>query len=146
MYTIAKPTTRDLHDLLRMERESDMVEIWGASDFLSMLDLPPDDQLALYGLYEGDQIIAYLSTVTRGKTTRLFSLAVTKEKRRRGLGRALVAAVCSRRGHKYATRIRESMVEAQLFFRACGFRCNKIKKDYFNTPPENGYFFSMSHE
>ncbi len=71
-------------------------------------------------------------------------LVVHPKVRRQGIGRALVDAMVTRfpRRDTCTAAVRESNLSGQLFLKATGFECKRIRKDFFTEPPENAYVFN----
>ena len=75
----------------------------------------------------------------------LLSLAVKRETRWLGIGRAMVTKLqgklsATRRTHLIAD-VRESNLNAQLFFKACGFDAVATYRNYYEDTDEDAYRF-----
>jgi [ribosomal protein S18]-alanine N-acetyltransferase len=73
----------------------------------------------------------------------LLTFAVHPDCRRHGVGRQLVAKLVVRllplRKNRLAVYLRETNLPAQLFFRAAGFRAERVLREHFPDTGEDGY-------
>lgn len=75
----------------------------------------------------------------------LLNLAVMPAFQRRGVGAAMIAKLVQKLSPKRRTRIitetRESNLDAQLFFKALGFRAGSVLSDFYDDTTEDAYLF-----
>jgi ribosomal protein S18 acetylase RimI-like enzyme len=81
----------------------------------------------------GKELVGYIATLY----DRIYNLAIHPKYRRRGLGRMIV-----HESHATKTTVHENDLQSQLFFRACGFRCVKIRSRYYGNG-DTGYEFLL---
>jgi ribosomal-protein-alanine N-acetyltransferase len=139
---------RDLEEIYHIEQVS-FPDPWKPADFEKVLGV---------GMFAGTpsmrrgqgtiathsgRIVGYtIITPYQGDTQSIETLAVCLDRRREGIGRALVSAV--QRGCRAAGRarvqvlVRETNLPALCLFRACGFVAERIEKDFYDTTDEDG--------
>ena len=135
---------RDLDQVLDIERRS-FDEPWTPKVFTTtMRERCVSGMVAeLYG-----DVVGYVVVwVSPSGEKELINLAVDYDYRKRGIGRKLVECVWSReskvRGdERLVTKIRESNLDAQLFFRACGFQAVDVDREYFDND-EDAYVMAF---
>jgi ribosomal-protein-alanine N-acetyltransferase len=123
----------DLPDVLRIEAAS-FADPWSQQDFADHLENP--DSVALV-IERGRSITAYEIFGFRGRWIQLHSCVVHPAFRRDGLGSSLVAhlmriAAQSAPGG-VLVKVPERNVDAQLFFRHCGFRATRVLAAYLRA-------------
>jgi len=138
---------RHLSEVLGIERDT-FEYPWREEDFLLALR-----QRNCIGLVaeRDDRVLGYMIYDFNRRVFTIVNLAVRSECRRQGVGLQLVAKVAGkltwkRRGRLMAY-VREQNLNAQLFFRGCGFRCVSTLPDYFEVPGgnwETAYAFAMT--
>lgn len=98
-----------------------------------------DDRLAGFMLYELHR--------TR---IRLLKFAVHPDLQRKGIGRAMVDKLRTKmsveRRSKVLLEVRESNVDAQLFFRAMGFRAIDTLRNFYEETDEDAYVFRLDYQ
>ena len=79
----------------------------------------------------------------------ILSFAVHPDFRRQMVGTAMVEKLVSKLAYQRRNRIvlevRESNLDAQLFFKKLGFRCTGVLKDFYEDCPEDAYLFQYRH-
>lgn len=85
-------------------------------------------------------ILGYMFYVNYRHQTEITSLAIADDCQRLGLGTILVDEL-QRRGRPLFLKVRESNLDAQLFFRARGFRCPTVIRDAYDEINEDAYLF-----
>ena len=136
---IRPATAADIHDVVAMERVC-YSDPWPASSFAA---LPTNDRVffvvaraADSGKLQGFAIAWYV--MDEGE---LANLAVAPDKRRRGIGQALLDAVTTdalgRRTSELYLEVRESNSAARELYRAAGFEQVGRRKRYYRQPEED---------
>ncbi len=140
----------DLKAVLSIERASGMEEIYAVADLErihEMTDaaiLVAERRLWPSGMKE---VVGYLAIQEHPHKQTVFllvSIAVRQDIRRTGAGSALLRWAKERGRPRLSCMMRESYLGAQLFLKAQGFKCRKVQPDFFDCPPEPGYFFTWS--
>jgi len=97
---------------------------------------------------EQEVLAGYLAMKSFDKQNYIESLHIWKEYRRNGYGRFLLNKSINlpERFSQYKRKVttisvRESSLGEQLFLKSCGFRCEKILKDFYDLPVETAYIF-----
>lgn len=91
----------------------------------------------------GGEVVAYLIYELLEDSLNIVSMAVDAEFQRCGIGREMVSRITSRLNKKrkfVSAIVSERMLEAQLFFKGCGFRCEQTNKWYFGGE-DDAYVF-----
>lgn len=94
-----------------------------------------------------DKMLGYIFALPDGKELEIFNLCVRSDKRMTGVGRNLVRHMITRarkrRKKNLTVVIRETNLDAQLFFRKQGFTCVETLKGYYEDhPEEDAYYFN----
>ena len=92
---------------------------------------------------DGERILGYMLYALSNKNLDLVSLAVHPKHRHKQIGRQMIERLidklsCQRR-EVVATRVRETNLDAQKFFSACGFKVVEIEREPFDESDEDGY-------
>lgn len=127
--------------------ENDLFEFpWCEDDFIRCLRqrncvgmlVEYDEQIAAYMIYELHKTRLHL-----------LNFAVARQFQRRGFGRLMVEKLVSKlhgdRRTRITTEVRETNLDAQLFFRSVGFRAVSILMDYYPQSTEDAYVFEYRH-
>lgn len=95
----------------------------------------------------GDNVIGYMVYEMHRYRLHLLNFAVCPFHRRTGIGKQLMEKLKSKlswgRRSRINCEIREANLEAQLWFKAHGFRCLSILKDFYDDTTEDAYLFSF---
>lgn len=135
---------RDMPEVLAIE--ADRFEFpWSEEDFIRCLR-----QRYRIGMVaeRGDRIAGFM--VYELHKTRLHALnfAVARWANRTGVGRAmldkLIAKMSGERRNRILLEVRESNLDAQLFFRSQGFRCISVLADFYEDTDEDAYLMQWS--
>lgn len=80
----------------------------------------------------------------------ILNIAVDAAHRGRGYGRWMVQRLTNKLSHerrnRIMTEVRETNVDAQLFFRAMNFRAISVLKDFYDDTNEDAYLFQYRHK
>jgi len=87
----------------------------------------------------GGEVVGYMVLENHAGYTELANLAVNPDFRRRGVGRRLLGLLRNQ-AIVWAT-VRETNLDAQLFFRAAGFKARNVLRDHYADISESGYRF-----
>lgn len=120
----------DLSEVLTIEAEA-FVQPWSETDFLDILEDP--DTVALIAKCDGD-VVGYIFVAWNRGWTSILSCAVKSRYRGRGLGTkmmtSLIHAQVAGRCKGVLVKVPERNLEAQLFFRSCGFKFVRTLRSY----------------
>lgn len=132
---------RDMDEVLAIENASFDFP-WCEDDFIRCLR----QRNCIGMVVEYDERIAGYMVYDLHKTRlHLLSFAVASRFRKQGFGRILLDKLIGKlspdRRLRIATEVRETNLDAQLFFRACGFRAVSVLVDYYQDTTEDAYVF-----
>ena len=94
------------------------------------------------------EAIGYCVYEVKGRNIQIHNLAVAHDYRRQAIGASLVSWVMDslRPGRRRVTAlVRETNLDAQLFFRDRGFRALGVVKDYYKDIDEDAYRFTWCY-
>lgn len=124
----------DLDAVMEIERRS-FPEPWTPGLFLHELKIPFSTTLVARDETDGDTIVGYVCWWVVGDEVHLLNLAVSPERRRSGLGRALVRLVLDEaRGHAarvVTLEVRHDNVPGIALYRSFGFADSGLRKNYY---------------
>jgi ribosomal-protein-alanine N-acetyltransferase len=131
---------RDMPEALTIENESFEFP-WLEDDFIRCLR-----QRNCIGMVaeHKDKTIGFMIYELHKTRIHVLSFAVAENMRRHGVGSQMVAKLIAKLSQQRRSRIilevRETNLEAQLFFRECGFRAVSVLHSYYADTPEDSYF------
>jgi ribosomal-protein-alanine N-acetyltransferase len=130
---------RDMPDVMGIELSS-FEYSWTEDDFLRCLR-----QRNCIGMVaeRGDNILGFMVYELHRTRLHVLNFAVQPTVRRTGVGKMMVAKLiyklCSHRRQKITLAVRESNIDAQLFFRAHRFSAAKVLRSYYEDSGEDAY-------
>ncbi len=121
-------SSADLRAIARIQRSSPTAAQW-----------PPEDYLRYVCLVAavGREVAGFAVLRRTGGEYELLNLAVAPERRRRGIGRRLVAAALEKAAGPVYLEVRASNEAARKLYEACGFRPVGIRENYYRNPTES---------
>ena len=137
---------RDMPSVLSIENESFEFR-WSEADFIRCLRgrncigmVPEID----------DQVVGFMIYELHKNRLHILNFAVAKEMRRRGIGNAMVGKLLSKLSHERRNRImlevRETNLDAQLFFKGLGFRAISVLRDFYDDTVEDAYLMQYRYK
>lgn len=133
----------DLRDVLEIERAS-FPQQWDELDFRDFLR--KRDSVGMIAEVAGEIIGFYLFTISK-LHYEIVSIAVDPHFRREEVGKRMLLTLAdkaARAGRSYITTcVRESNLDAQLFFAHCGYKANWVDREYYADTREDGYQFEF---
>lgn len=124
---------RDMQEVVDIESKSFKYP-WPEEDFVSALRARNCIGMVaeMYTTIAGYMIYELLD-----KTIRLTNFAVHPTYTRRGIGTRMIAKLVNKLSAQRRTNVslavRETNLDAQLFFRSCGFKATRVLREYFET-------------
>lgn len=98
---------------------------------------------------EDDQILGFMIYELHKTRLHILNFAVNPEHRRRAVGRAMVDKLLGKLSHERRNRImlevRETNLEAQLFFKSLGFRAISVLRDFYDDAVEDAYLMQYRY-
>ena len=137
---------RDMPEILNIEQHCFEFP-WNEDDFIRCLR-----QRNCIGMVAelDDQIVGFMIYELHKSRLHILNFAVHSEFRRRGIGYQMVAKLVSKLSHQRRTRvlleIRETNLDAQLFFRASGFRAVSVLRDFYEDTTEDAYLLEHQYQ
>lgn len=137
---------RDMSEVLDIERMSFEFP-WFEDDFVRCLR-----QRNCIGMVaeQGDRVVGFMIYELHKTRLHILNFAVSPHYRRRGIGsqmvQKLVGKLSSQRRTDISLEVRETNLEAQLFFRETGFRATEVLRDFYEDSPEDAYVMQFLHE
>ena len=130
---------RDMPKVLEIERSS-FQRPWTEEDFLCSLR-----QRNCIGMVaESDQaVVGFMVYELHKSKLRILNFAVAPSVRRQGIGshmiRRLIDKLSQQRRKEIVLEVRETNLDAQLFFRSEGFRAVRVIRSYYEDTDEDAY-------
>ena len=130
---------RDMPDVLKTELAS-FEYSWTEEDFLRCLR-----QRNCIGMVaeQGEKVVGFMIYELHKTKLHILNFAVHPACRRLGVGAQMVAKLISKLSSHRRTRItlevRETNLQAQLFFRAQGFRAVRVLRSYYDDSGEDAF-------
>lgn len=134
---------KDMDDVLAIENAAFEFP-WFEEDFICCLR-----QRNCIGMVaeHGERVVGFMVYELHKSRLHILNVAVAKEYQRRGVGRQMVAKLVWKLSPLRRTRltleIRESNLDAQLFFKSQGFRATLVMRGFYEDSDEDAYLFSF---
>jgi [ribosomal protein S18]-alanine N-acetyltransferase len=136
---------RDMPDVLAIERESFEFP-WLDDDFIRCLR--QRNCIGMVAEHE-DQVVGFMIYELHKTRIHVLNFAVASHYRRRGVGSQMIAKLSaklsSQRRSRMVLEVRETNLDAQLFFRENGFRAVSVLRSYYADTPEDAYLMQYRH-
>lgn len=135
---------RDLPEMVKIDRAS-FWDAWSETRFLDVLrDVKNIGMVA----ERGDMVSGFMTYRLHRDRIELLRLAVAPEFRRHRVGEQLIRKLAEKlrpeRRSSIEINVRESNLDAQLFFKANGFRAIGVNRGHFDDTGEDGYLMHYS--
>ncbi len=130
---------RDMEEVLRIERGAFEFP-WFEEDFVRCLR-----QRNCIGMVAecGEKIVGFMIYELHKTRLHILNFAVARETRRKGVGdqmvRKLMGKLSSQRRTRISLEVRETNLDAQLFFRSTGFKATSVLREFYDDSPEDAY-------
>ncbi|MCA9148737.1 MAG: ribosomal protein S18-alanine N-acetyltransferase [Planctomycetales bacterium] len=137
---------RDMPEVLEIERQSFEFP-WSEEDFIRCLR-----QRNCIGMVaeHDDKIVGFMIYELHKNRLHILNFAVHEDFRRSGIGRQMNSKLNSKLSHQRRTRIllevRETNLDAQLFFRAAGYRAVSVLRDFYDDTTEDAYLMEQQYQ
>ncbi len=97
-----------------------------------------------------DQIVGFMIYELHKNRLHILNFAVHSEHRRQSIGNKMCSKLFSKLSHERRNRImlevRETNLEAQLFFKALGFRAISVLRDFYDDTVEDAYLMQFRYQ
>ncbi len=136
---------RDMVEVLEIENQSFEFP-WSEDDFIRCLR-----QRNCIGMVaEHDERVAgFMIYELQRNRLHILNFAVAPEFRRKGVGQQmvekLIGKLSSQRRNRILLEVRETNLEAQLFFRDIGFRAISVLRDFYDDTTEDAYLMQYRY-
>lgn len=136
---------RDMPAVLAIESQSFEFS-WTEDDFIRCLR-----QRNCIGMVaeQDDQVVGFMIYELHKNRLHILNFAVAPGNRRQGVGRAMVSKLLSKLSHERRNRImlevRETNLDAQLFFKQIGFRAVSVLRDFYDDSDEDAYLMQFRY-
>jgi [ribosomal protein S18]-alanine N-acetyltransferase len=136
---------RDMAEVLGIEQGSFEFP-WSEEDFIRCLR-----QRNCIGMVaeHDERVVGFMIYELHKNRLHVLNFAVRPELRRRGVGismvRKLMGKLSQQRRSRILLEIRETNLDAQLFFRAAGFRAISVLRDFYEDTPEDAYLMQYRY-
>ena len=130
---------RDMPSVLAIE-ESSFEFPWSEEEFIRCLR-----QRNCIGMVaeRDDEVVGFMIYELHKNRLHLLNFAVDPELRRTEVGRSMIDKLVSKlsmdRRNRIVLEVRETNLDAQLFFRQLGFRAVSVLRDYYEDTTEDAY-------
>ena len=98
---------------------------------------------------QDDQVVGFMIYELHKNRLHILNFAVAAEARRSGVGKAMCEKLISKLSHDRRNRImlevRETNLDAQLFFRNLGFRAISVLRDFYDDSTEDAYLMQLRY-
>lgn len=136
---------RDMTEVLNIEAESFEFP-WSEEDFVRCLR--QRNCIGMVAEHE-DRVVGFMIYELHRTRLHVLNFAVGGDSRLRGVGKQMVAKLSGKLSSGRRTRIllevRETNLEAQLFFRSQGFRAVSVLRDFYEDTTEDAYLMQYRY-
>jgi [ribosomal protein S18]-alanine N-acetyltransferase len=136
---------RDMPEVLAIEAESFEFP-WLEDDFIRCLR--QRNCIGMVAEYE-DRVVGFMIYELHKTRIHVLNFAVADDHRRRGVGSQMLAKLAAKlsaqRRSRIVLEVRETNLDAQLFFRENGFRAVSVLHSYYADTPEDAYLMQYRY-
>lgn len=135
---------RDMAEVLQIERSSFEYH-WTEADFLHCLR-----QRNCIGMVaeHGNRVVGFMIYELFKNRLHILNFAVAPDYRNSGIGQQMVAKLAnklSQQRREFITlEVRETNLQAQLFFRGQGFQATRVLRDHYQDTSEDAYLMQFA--
>ena len=137
---------RDMPEVLNIESASFEFP-WTEDDFVNCLR-----QRNCIGMIaeHDERVVGFMIYELHKSRLHIINFAVAREYRRRGVGsqmlQKLVGKLSHQRRNKILLEVRETNLQAQLFFKDNHFRAVSVLRDFYDDTTEDAYLMQFAHQ
>ncbi|NIL99260.1 MAG: ribosomal protein S18-alanine N-acetyltransferase [Planctomycetales bacterium] len=137
---------RDMPEVLEIENRSFEFP-WFEEDFIRCLR--QRNCIGMVAEYE-EHVVGFMIYELHKTRLHILNFAVHPDFRRNHVGDQMVGKLISKLSYERRTRItlevRETNLDAQLFFRDRGFRATSVLRNFYDDTPEDAYFMQYVYQ
>ncbi len=136
---------RDMSSVLDIEQQSFEFP-WSEEEFIRCLR-----QRNCIGMVaeRDSQVVGFMIYELHKNRLHLLNFAVASVVRRSGVGTAMIEKLASKltadRRNRIMLEVRETNLDAQIFFRQRGFRAISVLRSFYEDSPEDAYLMQFRH-
>lgn len=137
---------RDMPSVLAIE-ESSFEFPWSEEEFIRCLR-----QRNCIGMVaeQDDEVIGFMIYELHKNRLHLLNFAVSTERRRHAVGSSMLDKLASKlsldRRNRIMLEVRETNLDAQLFFKEKGFRAISVLRDFYEDTTEDAYLMQYRYQ
>lgn len=98
---------------------------------------------------QDNQVVGFMIYELHKNRLHILNFAVHSDHRRNGVGNAMMSKLLCKLSHERRNRImlevRETNLEAQLFFKNLGFRAISVLRDFYDDAAEDAYLMQLRY-
>ena len=136
---------RDMSEVLEIENESFEFP-WSEEDFIRCLR--QRNCIGMVAEYD-EQVVGFMIYELHRTRLHVLNFSVADDFRRQGVGRQMVEKLATKLSPQRRTRVllevRETNLQAQLFFKSLGFRAVSVLRNYYDDSPEDAYLMQYRY-
>ena len=140
---------RDMREVVAIETNAFKYP-WREHDFIMCLKQRNCIGMVVSESEHTSEVLGYMMYELHKTRLQLLSFAVDKDAQRQGYGAAMVQKLVSKlspyRRTKIVCEVSETNLDAQLFFRAQGFKATRVLKSFYEDSTEDAYEFEYCVE
>jgi len=146
---IRKATAEDIAIIRKLEWETESAAHWGEREYDALFAAEAPRRIALVAAEEaGAQTLGFVIARCGAEEWEIENVVVAGEKRRSGMGSALVRELVQEAGRSGAAavllEVRESNEAARGLYEKIGFNEIGRRPDYYRNPPEDALLLKIS--
>ena len=142
-FTVRKANTGDADAIYALEQEC-FSHPWSLNSVVEELE---NENACLFVAESGGSVVGYAGVQIAADEGYITNVAVTASMRKRGVGRLLLAAMCSmareRRLSFITLEMRETNLAAAALYTACGFENVGRRRGYYTDPREDAILMTL---
>ncbi|WP_153556329.1 ribosomal protein S18-alanine N-acetyltransferase [Roseimaritima sediminicola] len=137
---------RDMQAVLEIE-STNFEFAWSEEDFIRCLR-----QRNCIGMVaeRDERVVGFMIYELHKNRLHILNFAVAPEVKRQGIGRSMINKLMGKLSHERRNRImlevRETNLDAQLFFRGLGFRAVSVLRDFYDDSTEDAYLMQYRYQ
>jgi len=98
----------------------------------------------------GDRVVGYMIYELHKHRLHILNIAVSNEFQRHGIGTAMIQKLLGKlsqeRRNRIILEVRETNLEAQLFFKSMQFKAVSVLKDFYEDATEDAYLMQFRYQ
>jgi len=136
---------RDMPEVLRIEQQSFEFP-WSEEDFIRCLR--QRNCIGMVAEYD-QRVVGFMIYELHKSRLHILNFAVSPDCQRHGIASQMVAKLVSKlssqRRNRILLEVRETNLQAQLFFRNVGFRAISVLRDFYDDTTEDAYLMQYRY-